>query len=102
MNPIRIDLPASSVDTDARYDFSVVLPKPEDRGSMRSLIQQGAEDYFHLVPARENRSREVYVLTAANAKLRAATSDRFTSDGFISSIDNGGTRRTQAGRSPPA
>jgi hypothetical protein len=47
VNPIRIVLPAS-VDTKIRYDFAIVLPKPEGRESMRSLIRQGVQDYFHL------------------------------------------------------
>jgi uncharacterized protein (TIGR03435 family) len=84
VNPIRIDLPAS-IDARARYDFSIVLPKNEDKETMRNLIRQGTEDYFHLVAIRENRLRDVYVLTAPDKKPPIAASDRFTGGGFSSS-----------------
>jgi uncharacterized protein (TIGR03435 family) len=84
VNPIRIDLPAS-IDTPAQYDFSIVLPKNEDRETQRSLIRQGAEDYFHLVAIRENRLRDVYVLTTSDKKPPAAASDAFAGGGFSSS-----------------
>jgi uncharacterized protein (TIGR03435 family) len=74
VNPIRIDLPAS-IDAREQYDFSIVLPKYEDQATMRGLIRQGVEDYFHLAGMRERRMRDVYVLTAAGAKLRAASGD---------------------------
>ncbi len=84
VNPIRIDLPAS-IDARARYDFSIVLPKNEDKETMRNLIRQGAEDYFHLVAIRENRLRDVYVLTAPDKSLPIAPSDHFTGGGFSTS-----------------
>jgi uncharacterized protein (TIGR03435 family) len=84
LNPIRIDLPAS-IDARARYDFSIVLPKSEDKETMRNLIRQGAEDYFHLVAIRENRLRDVYVLTASGKRPPAAASDAFAGGGFDSS-----------------
>lgn len=84
VNPIRIDLPAS-IDSKARYDFSIVLPKNEDKQAMRDLIRQGAEDYFHLTAIRENRSRDVYVLTASDKKPPAAASDSFAGGGGFSS-----------------
>ncbi len=84
LNPILIELPAS-LDARARYDFSIVLPKDEDKETMRNLIRQGAEDYFHLSIIRENRSRDVYVLTASDPKLPAATGGAGAYFGFSSS-----------------
>lgn len=71
VSPVRIDLPPS-IDTKAHYDFAIVLPKPEDRATMRSLMRQGVEDYFHLIAIRDNRLRDVYVLTASGPKLSAS------------------------------
>jgi len=85
LNPIRIDLPAS-VDTETRYDVSVVLPKPEDAESKRSLIRQGVEDYFHLTATKENRLRDVYVLTAPDRKPPASNIDPLAGGGWFSSM----------------
>jgi hypothetical protein len=85
VNQIRIDLPAS-IDTRTRYDFSIVLPKPEDGESMRGLIRQGVEDHFHFAAVRENRLREVYVLTASDPKLPASTHDPLAGGGDTSSM----------------
>lgn len=75
VNPIRIELPAS-MDSTARYDFSIVLPKSEDRDAMRLLIRQGVEDYFHLTATHENKLRDVYVLTGTSDKLHRSSVDR--------------------------
>jgi len=85
LSPIRIDLPAS-IDTSTRYDVSIVLPKPEDQESERSLIRQGVEDYFHLVATSENRLRDVYLLTAPDRKPPASKVDALTGDGWFSSL----------------
>ena len=85
LNPIRIDLPAS-VDTETRYDVSVVLPKPEDEESKRSLIRQGVEDYFHLTATNEKRLRDVYVLTAPDRKPPASNIDPLAGGGWFSSM----------------
>jgi len=85
LNPIRIDLPAS-VDTEIRYDVSVVLHKPEDAASKRSLIRQGVEDYFHLTATKENRLRDVYVLTAPDRKPPASNIDPLAGGGWFSSM----------------
>lgn len=80
----RIELPAS-LDVHARYDFSIVLPKDEDKETMRNLIRQGAEDYFHLVAIREEQPRDVYVLTASDKRPPAVAADSFGGGGFSSS-----------------
>ena len=85
LNSIRIELPAS-IDTRTLYDVSIVLPKPEDQESERSLIRQGVEDYFHLVANLENRLRDVYVLTAPDRKPPASKVDALTGDGWFSSL----------------
>jgi len=88
VNAIRIDLPPS-VDTDARYDFSVVLPRPEEKEEMRRLIRQGVEDYFHLAATSESVLRDVYVLTAPDKKRPTAPADSFAGGGFSSSSSIG-------------
>ncbi len=95
VNPIRIGLPAS-VDTGTRYDFAIVLPKAEDRDSMRGLIRQGAEDYFHIVGTSENRLRDVYLVTASDKKPPASTFDPqsggggYTSSSYVGFTQRGG------------
>jgi len=88
LNPIRIELPGS-VDASARYDFSIVLPKFEDKEAMRRLILEGVEDYFHIAGGRENRLRDVYVLTASEKpKLTASAVDPLAGGGFSSSFSS--------------
>jgi uncharacterized protein (TIGR03435 family) len=67
MNPSRIDLPAS-LDTRTRYDFDLVLPAPEDKEYMSTLMQQEIERQFNIVAKHENRMRDVYVMTAGEKK----------------------------------
>ncbi len=91
VNAIHLELPAS-VDTDARYDVAVVLPRAEEREEILGLIRRGVEDYFHLTATQENLLRDVYVLTATEKKPPAASPDPFAGgDGSISSIELGGT-----------
>ncbi len=80
----RIDLPAS-LDTRARSDFALVLPAPEDKEYMRTLMQQEIERQFHIVSTHENRKRDVYVLTASEKKPAAAAAD--SQFGGFSSMD---------------
>jgi len=67
INPVRIALPAS-LDDGSRYDFSLVLPEPEDQEGMSERFRQGIEDHFHITARREDRSLGVYVVTAPNRK----------------------------------
>ncbi len=91
VNAIRIQLPAS-VDTAARYDVAVVLPRPQEREEKQGLIRQGVEDYFHLTATQENLLRDVYVLTAPDRKPPAAPTDPFAGgDGFTSFAAMGAT-----------
>ena len=85
VNPIRIELP-TSIDDKARYDFSIVLPKAEEKESMKLLIRQGVEDHFHIAPSRENRLRDVYVLTGTAQKLHPSAQDRRGGGSFSSSM----------------
>jgi uncharacterized protein (TIGR03435 family) len=85
VNPIRIDLPAS-IDTHTRYDFSIVFPTPEEKDRQRNLIRQGVEDHFHIAAIRENRLRDVYVVTASDRKPSPSTSDPFAGGGYTSSM----------------
>lgn len=82
VNAIRIQLPAS-VDTAARYDVAVVLPRQEEREAILGLMRRGVEDYFGLAATQENLLRDVYVLTAPDRKPPAAPADPFAGgDGF--------------------
>jgi uncharacterized protein (TIGR03435 family) len=98
VNPIRIELPAS-IDSAARYDVSIVLPKSEDKEAMRLLIRQGVEDYFHLTPVRENKLRDVYVLTGTGDKLRRSSVDRRAGGSFSSSMSFEANAKDVAGDS---
>jgi uncharacterized protein (TIGR03435 family) len=87
INSIRIDLPVS-VDQSKRYDFALVLPEPENRNKMDERFRQGFEEYFHLTATRENRLREVYVVTAPNRhppEIKSQSSESInSSSGFTS------------------
>jgi uncharacterized protein (TIGR03435 family) len=61
----RIHVPPA-LDDGSRYDFVLVLPKPEGRGTIENLVQQAIPKHFQLVIARETRSMDVYVVTAPN------------------------------------
>jgi uncharacterized protein (TIGR03435 family) len=75
-NPIRIELPAS-LDSDKRYDFSLVLPESEDREQMKDRLRAGLEDYFHVTVTREDRVVDAYVLSLdPNGKLPPAKPPR--------------------------
>jgi uncharacterized protein (TIGR03435 family) len=67
VNPVRIALPTSLHDG-RRYDFSLVLPEPEDQDRMCERFCQGIEDHFHISARREDRSLGVYVVNAPNRK----------------------------------
>jgi uncharacterized protein (TIGR03435 family) len=59
----RIDVPAA-LDLRSRYDFVVVLPRPESRHTTEHLVQQAIEKHFRLVITRETRAMDVIVVTA--------------------------------------
>lgn len=67
VSPIRVRLPASLNDG-RQYDFSMVLPAPEDSEKIKARFQQGLLDYFHLTARHENRMTEAYVLTATSSR----------------------------------
>jgi uncharacterized protein (TIGR03435 family) len=57
---------ASSVDANARFDFALVLPRPEPRTTMVGLLRDGIAAHFHLRVSVEDRVGEAWVLTAPN------------------------------------
>jgi len=59
----RIDWP-SSLNPDARYDFVLVLPRPERRETMLRLMREGIGRHFGVSISSELRPRDTYVLTA--------------------------------------
>ena len=59
----RIDWP-SSLDPNARYDFVLVLPRPETRETMIRLMREGIAKHFDVGISWEIRPKESYVLTA--------------------------------------
>jgi len=61
-NPVRISLPAS-LDNNKRYDFSIVLPQPEDLAEIRFRMQQGLQDYFQVSGKIEDHTVNVYLVT---------------------------------------
>lgn len=71
VNSIRVQIPAL-LDTDRRYDFSLVLPEQESREQMTERLRKGVQDYFHVNVSREDRLVDVYVLSRApNGRLPA-------------------------------
>jgi uncharacterized protein (TIGR03435 family) len=65
MPEVRIDWP-SSLDPDARYDFVLVLPRPESREMMTRLMREGIAKHFRVEISSEVRPTDTYVLTAPN------------------------------------
>ena len=63
VNTNRISLP-TPLDNNKSYDFSLVLPEAEDQEQIKSRMQQGIEDYFHLTVRRKDRVVDAYVVTA--------------------------------------
>jgi uncharacterized protein (TIGR03435 family) len=63
LNLIRIDLPAA-LDDGKRYDFSLVLPRPEDKDQIYQRFRRGIQDHFHVTAANAARSMDVYVVSA--------------------------------------
>lgn len=59
----RVELPAA-LDTDAIYDFVLVLPHEEDAATMKRKVREGIEDFFHVTIAKAIRAKEVYLMTA--------------------------------------
>jgi uncharacterized protein (TIGR03435 family) len=73
----RIDL-SPSLEDGTRYDFAVVLPKPEGQEEIERLVQRTISEKFRIVATSVSQAMDVYVLTAPHgetAGLRAARSD---------------------------
>jgi uncharacterized protein (TIGR03435 family) len=61
----RIDF-ANDGTADVRYDVTLTLPREVDEDAMRKMIESAVQRRFGLTIAPENRSMNVYVLTAPN------------------------------------
>ena len=79
----RILLPASLEDNQG-YDFVLVLPRAEDQATIHRILQQGIEKYFQVSIALEERSMNVYLMTALEDKTPPARDAKETSGGSAS------------------
>jgi uncharacterized protein (TIGR03435 family) len=105
----RIEWP-SSLDPNARYDFVLVLPRPESRETMIRLMREGIAKHFDLSISWEIRTKESDVLTApAGIRARRApepSNFEFGSIGIGAArtgafdIGAGAHRRPMEGRHP--
>ncbi|HTS28859.1 MAG TPA: TIGR03435 family protein [Bryobacteraceae bacterium] len=66
----RLDILAPA-DLTRRYDFAMVLPRPEERDTIYAYVRRAIEDQFHLRIGFELQSKDVYVLTAPGGMLPA-------------------------------
>jgi uncharacterized protein (TIGR03435 family) len=73
-DPSRIVLPASLENGD-RYDFVVSLPREEDRQAIYRLAQAAIEKQFQVSVALEERTIDVYIMTAIEGKTPAAKTE---------------------------
>jgi uncharacterized protein (TIGR03435 family) len=63
----RILLP-TSLENNQGYDFVLVLPRPENKPTVDRLLHQGIEKYFQISITLEERTTDVYVMTAQEGK----------------------------------
>jgi uncharacterized protein (TIGR03435 family) len=68
----RILLPAS-IENNHGYDFVLVLPRTENKATIDRLLQQGIEKYFEISIALEERTVDVYVMTALEGQTPKET-----------------------------
>ena len=61
----RLDI-AKGVDAEKRYDFAMVLPKPEDRDTIYTFVRQAIQEQLHLRISSVPEPKDVFVLTAPN------------------------------------
>ena len=80
----RIDVPPA-LDAASRYDFVLVLPKPESRSRIEHLVQQAIRKHFQVVIAHETRSMDVYVVTAPDG-VKAAKLLELSGGGAMTSF----------------
>jgi uncharacterized protein (TIGR03435 family) len=71
-NATRILLPAS-LENNHGYDFVLVLPRPENKAAIDRLLQQGIEKYFQVSITLEERTTDVYVMTAQEGETPKET-----------------------------
>ena len=99
--PARVSLPAE-LDTNKRYDFAVVLPKPEDSERIRERFRKAVQEHFHVTAQREERLMDVYVVTSAGRKPPAsAEQEDDDSMGFSTSSSVGFAAMSFSGGPPP-
>jgi uncharacterized protein (TIGR03435 family) len=80
----RIDL-SPSLEDGARYDFAVVLPKPEGQEEIERLVQHMISEKFRIVATFVSQPMDVYVLTAPHGETADLRAGRSAPDDFISS-----------------
>ena len=97
----RIDL-APSLEDGTRYDFTVVLPKPESKEEIERLVQNAISEKFRIAATFVSRSMDVYVLTAPRGETARLRSMRSAPKGAIgssfSTMDIAITSTTSDGR----
>lgn len=59
----RVIIP-TSLDPGKHFDFALVLSSPENDDAIDSLVEQAIQTHFGITIGRENRTMEVYVMTA--------------------------------------
>jgi uncharacterized protein (TIGR03435 family) len=82
MDVTRIEFPAG-FDTEARYDFTVLLPEEKGRETIDNLVQQAIERHFNVTITREIRSMDAYILTAPNGLGPSLKEARFRGGGSM-------------------
>lgn len=88
VDTVRMQFPAS-LDNGKRYDFSLVLPREEDREKIKVRFQKAIQDYFHITVRRENRIVDVYVVTVDKQHGPPAVQTLPKGGGFIQSSGMG-------------
>jgi uncharacterized protein (TIGR03435 family) len=62
VNPIRTEIP-SSLQSSSRYNFTLLLPHPEQHEQMAERFKQALLEHFHLTVDHDTRLTEVYVVS---------------------------------------
>jgi len=66
-NRWHVDMTAGLGD-DTRFDFLLVLPRPESAAACLGLVRYAIEQHFGVAVTIDKRMRDVYVLTAGNPR----------------------------------
>ncbi len=83
-DPGRVLL-AQPLDNDDKFDFVIVLPRPEDEETIHQLVQRAIDKHFNVAAVSESKPVEVYVMTALKGRTpRAKTGSESMGGGFTS------------------